>query len=826
MTRDTLELLTKESTRLLCIQSDTLTEALTIKNFLNSSVGQKEKTIGVQEVKTWIGHLENERQKLEKLEMVLAVIGTMKAGKSTTINAIVGMEILPNRETAMTTLPTLIRNKRGQTQPILTINKVQPLLELSEKIAEKLRCLDSTAINQIDLQGLEDGKALIKQLIEQGSYQFATEYSGQKAIFEFLKNLNDVMRLAKDAIIDIEPPYHEYENSNDLPVIEVEFFHLKDNQDMAHGSLAILDTPGPNEFSKSDALQRVFKAQLEKASAILLVTDFTQMNTNADREVRDEIDSIESYLSKDRLAVIVNKYDQATENSMSKETLKHFVADKLMQGKVEITQVFPVSSRLAYLANKAKGHLAQNDKLPSHEQEPWVAAFGEKAFGGRWERMIGNIDEVKFSIEDIWKASLFEEPTEKVIKEAHANAAKISLKSAISQLDRSNAEFSNTLNIRSATLTTDIIRINEWMLGLQNDINGCAQVKKDVSLMTTGFLSQLEKDMEDVMANVHNNIHDVIKDFFKEGKLMEKKRQNQLLSKSLEVLDHNDLRNTTRSLISLFYPLGKIIKEQDENFRKKQEDRSRKLFDPNSPRITYSDASAANELIREVNTTISDIFNNADDQLKSVTNQLIQSTTEAISLKINDVVADTLEKAKAELNDNGVNVNFKLANIDLTIANVDTSALFNVGYQKSTETKYSMRDKDSLGSGVSRFFGGLFGKRDWGREEYSYQNTEHIVDLEKIKNQVLQQLEEQKKVVTNQTGHYLDNIFQPKIDSHLEGLVDYLERYRGVLGDGLKSHELDQLAKAELKKQLEKLSKAQVVIKNDIIENSKMVNAI
>ncbi|HBV0140261.1 TPA: antirestriction protein [Escherichia coli] len=29
--------------------------------------------------------------------MVLAVVGTMKAGKSTTINAIVGQEILPNR---------------------------------------------------------------------------------------------------------------------------------------------------------------------------------------------------------------------------------------------------------------------------------------------------------------------------------------------------------------------------------------------------------------------------------------------------------------------------------------------------------------------------------------------------------------------------------------------------------------------------------------------------------------------------------------------------------------------------------------------------------
>lgn len=130
MKNNTLEILTQETTRLLNVQAETLTEALNIEHFLTKAEDATTKTIGAKEVKDWISHLENERQKLDKLEMVLAVIGTMKAGKSTTINAIVGMEILPNRETAMTTLPTLIRNKHGQTQPVLTINKIQPLLKL------------------------------------------------------------------------------------------------------------------------------------------------------------------------------------------------------------------------------------------------------------------------------------------------------------------------------------------------------------------------------------------------------------------------------------------------------------------------------------------------------------------------------------------------------------------------------------------------------------------------------------------------------------------------------------------------------------------------
>ena len=57
--------------------------------------------------------LNNELRKISRLEMVLAIVGTMKAGKSTTINAIVGTEVLPNRNRPMTALPTLIRHMPG-----------------------------------------------------------------------------------------------------------------------------------------------------------------------------------------------------------------------------------------------------------------------------------------------------------------------------------------------------------------------------------------------------------------------------------------------------------------------------------------------------------------------------------------------------------------------------------------------------------------------------------------------------------------------------------------------------------------------------------------
>jgi predicted GTPase len=57
---------------------------------------------------------------VEKLELMMAIVAPMKAGKSTIINAIAGQEILPSRNAAMTTLPTQIIFNSDLTQPTLT----------------------------------------------------------------------------------------------------------------------------------------------------------------------------------------------------------------------------------------------------------------------------------------------------------------------------------------------------------------------------------------------------------------------------------------------------------------------------------------------------------------------------------------------------------------------------------------------------------------------------------------------------------------------------------------------------------------------------------
>lgn len=82
--------------------------------------------------------LNNELRKITRLEMVLAIVGTMKAGKSTTINAIVGTEVLPNRKPPDDGASDIDPSYAGQKEPVLHFAHVSPIDELILLLQKKL----------------------------------------------------------------------------------------------------------------------------------------------------------------------------------------------------------------------------------------------------------------------------------------------------------------------------------------------------------------------------------------------------------------------------------------------------------------------------------------------------------------------------------------------------------------------------------------------------------------------------------------------------------------------------------------------------------------
>jgi replication fork clamp-binding protein CrfC len=189
-------------------------------------------------IETQQATLHNELRKITRLEMVLAIVGTMKAGKSTTINAIVGTEVLPNRNRPMTALPTLIRHTPGQKEPVLHFAHVGPIDTLTQQLQMRLYTYDREKLAQ-KLEIDKDMSALLER-IAQGD-AFDKHYLGAQPIFHCLKSLNDLVRLSK--ALDVDFPFSAYASIENIPVIEVEFVHLAGLENDL-GQLTLLDTPG------------------------------------------------------------------------------------------------------------------------------------------------------------------------------------------------------------------------------------------------------------------------------------------------------------------------------------------------------------------------------------------------------------------------------------------------------------------------------------------------------------------------------------------------------------------------------------------------------
>lgn len=420
-----IALLCDEADRLLQLNINLLRQMVEEPDVLSDSKNENRLLFDKQKALKRIEELEGEQIKTARREMVLAVVGTMKAGKSTTINAIVGQEILPNRNRPMTSVPTLIRHVPGKTEPVLHLEHIQPVRNLLITLQEKLATPAGQQVAQT-LQQTGDTRELLDILTDDGWLK--NEYHGEEEIFTGLASLNDLVRLA--AAMGTEFPFDEYAEVQKLPVIDVEFSHLV-GMDACQGTLTLLDTPGPNEAGQPQ-MEVMMRDQLQKASAVLAVMDYTQMNSKADEDVRKELNAIAD-VSAGRLFVLVNKFDEKDRNGDGADAVRQKVPAMLNSDVLPASRVYPGSSRQAYLANRALHELRKNGTLPV--DETWVDDFVREAFGRMKKDYVCKDSELATEgATDLWECSLIDQLITEVILSSHSRAAALAVDSAAAKL--------------------------------------------------------------------------------------------------------------------------------------------------------------------------------------------------------------------------------------------------------------------------------------------------------------------------------------------------------------------------------------------------------
>ncbi|WP_257265478.1 dynamin family protein [Endozoicomonas sp. ONNA2] len=292
--------------------------------------------------------IETELKKLARMDMVIAVGGMVNAGKSTTINAIVGFELLPERNTPMTLIPTLIRHKPNQKVPDLSIKDPQKINKMLSQLQS--RKLDKEQQNKIPMD------------------DFKKNYKGSEEISSTLTKLNDLFSLADE--LKVENPLKNYCQIDSMLAISVEYSILRNHDNVrARGQLVLMDTPGYNETrwgNLSGTVHKEVRNQLGKASGIIGLMEHSKFDQTQAGKFCEELGDI-ARQSRCNISAWVNKWDQANHNSTTEEQLK----DELTKsGVLTRDNIYTISARNALLAKNAIRELEQNGELPNWEENP------------------------------------------------------------------------------------------------------------------------------------------------------------------------------------------------------------------------------------------------------------------------------------------------------------------------------------------------------------------------------------------------------------------------------------------------------------------------
>ncbi len=789
MEHDNIELMRKEGERLLRQQLSLLNEMLIISGLVKGKSKDHEQTFDKESIKEHIAVLDAELIKLDKLDMVLAVVGTMKSGKSTTNNAIVGLEVLPNRNRPMTALPTLIRHTPGQVTPKLIFNNNKPINALIDRLVAKLNTPEGSV--QLDNSGLK--KDIEELVIAMASdYRVNNEYESDQGVFDFLKELNDLVRLA--SVLDEAFPFDFYRTIEELPVIEVEFQHLR-NSKGSTGRLALLDTPGPNEEGQM-ALKAMLREQLGRASAVLAVLDYTQLKSESDAEVRRELLDI-AEVAEGRLYILVNKFDQKDRHGDDEETVKGLVANDLLQGKISPAHVFPVSSKFAYLANRARSELALNGRLPGISEAEWVQDFAEEALGRRWEKELSDLDKVKEAIEDLWADSLFETPLKEVIQHAHSRAAIFAIDSAASKLVDSGDKVNNFLGTRETALKKSADDLQENIKNLERQKCLIEACESKTTVKIDDISNSLRKAILDNTKTLQKNLSKNLEQYFSEGRTAAK---TETTESNVEIKNRHakKKRNSEDSgQNSIFDMIMNGIANVTSRLSDGSEDKD---FDPNSEIISFSKKQSAIDLLNRISKASENEFTLVEMQFS----KMLENIKEYLRKESDSVEVDAIEillSVKKELNNGDFELKIRLPDIKPIDFSFNVADVLENMVKPNTETVTKQRRQKGTWGSVCRFFG----TDDWGWESYESTKKTYEVNVKEIRLKVLHSAD---KVFSRIKKVVAKDIISPIEESNkifFGEFASLVENVRGDLLEGLKDNKRSKREKEELTAHLDVL---------------------
>ncbi|EFA0509675.1 dGTPase [Escherichia coli] len=768
-----IALLCDEADRLLQLNINLLRQMVDEPDVLSDSKNENGLLFDKRKALKRIEELEGEQIKTARREMVLAVVGTMKAGKSTTINAIVGQEILPNRNRPMTSVPTLIRHVPGKTEPVLHLEHIQPVRNLLITLQQKLATPAGQQVAQT-LQQTGDTRELLDILAD--DVWLKNEYHGEDEIFTGLASLNDLVRLA--AAMGTEFPFDEYAEVQKLPVIDVAFSHLV-GMDACQGTLTLLDTPGPNEAGQPQ-MEMMMRDQLQKASAVLAVMDYTQMNSKADEEVRKELNAIAD-VSAGRLFVLVNKFDEKDRNGDGADAVRQKVPAMLNSDVLPGSRVYPGSSRQAYLANRALHELQKNGTLP--DDEAWVDDFVREAFGRMKKEHICKDSELATEgATDLWEGSLIDKLITEVIQSSHSRSAALAVDSAAAKLMQNAENVSEYLSLRHQGLQQSIQSLQVHITSLLADIQEIEKCQNRVTGDVKIAMDNINTKTRELLTGVSTSLEEKLNAYFRSGK----RKEQQMLE------EENSAQPRERNAFAFFHDIFGTGNQHDRM----------RDFDPDSPEIKFSDRKEALELMMQIESTVTSLHREAEAQFRPELEKIVRGIETGFRGTALYATENIAGRINARLEDEGFTVKISFPTVSQLQTRLAVKTNLSALMEERTETVTRHRRQNGVWGTFCRWFG----TSDWGWETYKEDVSRSVININKVRKEVMSLT---RAYFGELQASIEQNINQPvrqEIDAFFCTFREKVEQLRNTLIQSSEDHKRDQQAQERLTERLQALN--------------------
>ncbi|ENM3764275.1 dynamin family protein [Vibrio cholerae] len=331
--------------------------------------------------------LKNEKSKLTENLFTIGVVGVMKAGKSTFINAIIGREILPSRTLGMTFIPTKIQHAVAVDDVEYSFGKYAAFQNFADwlQLGGNLSKVTTTAIKSKVANELIT--ALEKKELKLRKRVTSLE-EAQKELFlvNDLARLNAWLRANNDCPIDL---LEHIKSESDIPTIYTQFKALGESI-LSNASLALIDSPGPDEAGQNETLTFVLKQVLQNASGVYCIINGKKIDDLSDEALRKQVHTYRDILA-DRLQLIVNQKDQIDRRLDVKEVIS---SNHTFQDFDLVDKVHTLSSKAALycaLMKERAQDFAHNYECYRNDPPKWFVEFA--SLRGGLESYLADLDD-------------------------------------------------------------------------------------------------------------------------------------------------------------------------------------------------------------------------------------------------------------------------------------------------------------------------------------------------------------------------------------------------------------------------------------------------